>query len=169
MLRRAGGRARAKAMWPATTSQMAMAVQSWTNVAPVRHESGNGSYQRMIAPVTSITGEIMLLAVSSPAGTVPPLELRAYAEYDLRNKLLAVPGVSQVSVIGGELPEYQVLVQQENLRLYDLTVNERLLTSVLYRAPGSREWATVSLDWASPRRVFAATLTMLELVQALAP
>ncbi len=77
-----------------------------------------------MTPITSITGEIMLLAVSSPGGTVPPLELRAYAEYDLRNKLLAVPGIAQVSIIGGELPEYQVLVQQEQLRLYDLAVED---------------------------------------------
>ncbi|MCB9841651.1 MAG: efflux RND transporter permease subunit [Phycisphaeraceae bacterium] len=77
-----------------------------------------------MTPITSITGEIMLLAVSSPDGAVPPMELRAYAEFDLRNKLLAIPGVSQVSVIGGELPEYQVLVQQEKLRLYDLAVDD---------------------------------------------
>lgn len=77
-----------------------------------------------MTPITSITGEIMLLAVSSPEGVVPPLELRAYAEYDLRNKLLAIPGIAQVSVIGGELPEYQVLVQQETLRLYDLAVDD---------------------------------------------
>jgi CzcA family heavy metal efflux pump len=89
----------------------------------VREELPPDAHAEM-TPITSITGEIMLLAVSSPTGTVPPLELRAYAEFDLRNKLLAVPGVSQVSVIGGELPEYQVLVQQENLRLYDLTVND---------------------------------------------
>ncbi|MHC5024017.1 MAG: efflux RND transporter permease subunit, partial [Planctomycetota bacterium] len=75
-----------------------------------------------MTPITSITGEIMLLAVSSPEGIVPPLELRAYAEFDLRNKLLAIPGVAQVTVIGGELPEYQVLVEQEKLRLYDLSV-----------------------------------------------
>ena len=77
-----------------------------------------------MTPITSITGEIMLLAVSSPEGIVEPLELRAYAEYDLRHKLLAIPGVAQVSVIGGELPEYQVLVEQANLRLYDLTLKE---------------------------------------------
>ena len=66
-----------------------------------------------MTPITSITGEIMLLAASSPDGSVAPMELRAYAEFDLRNKLLAIPGVAQVSVIGGELPEYQVLVDQE--------------------------------------------------------
>ncbi len=74
-----------------------------------------------MTPITSITGEIMLLAVSSPEGMVSDLDLRAYAEFDLRNKLLAIPGIAQVSVIGGELPEYQVLVEQGKLRLYDLT------------------------------------------------
>jgi CzcA family heavy metal efflux pump len=92
-------------------------------LSSVREELPPDAHAEM-TPITSITGEIMLLAVSSPSGIVPPIELRAYAEYDLRNKLLAVAGVSQVSVIGGELPEYQVLVQQENLRLYDLTVDD---------------------------------------------
>lgn len=77
-----------------------------------------------MTPITSITGEIMLLAVSAPGGEHTPLELRAYAEYDLRNRLLAIPGIAQVSVIGGELPEYQVLVDQERLRLHGLTVGD---------------------------------------------
>ncbi|MBT8036709.1 MAG: efflux RND transporter permease subunit [Verrucomicrobiae bacterium] len=77
-----------------------------------------------MTPITSITGEILLLAVSSPDQKMSDLEIRAYAEYDLRNKLLAIPGVSQVSVIGGELPEYQVLVRQDDLRLYDLSIQD---------------------------------------------
>jgi len=77
-----------------------------------------------MTPITSITGEIMLLAMSSPDKKMSDLEIRAYSEYDLRNKLLAIPGVSQVSVIGGELPEYQVLVRQNDLRLYDLTIQD---------------------------------------------
>ena len=77
-----------------------------------------------MTPITSITGEILLLAVSSPGGELSDMNLRAYAEYDLRNKLLSIPGVSQISVIGGELPEYQVLVRQDNLRLYGLTVKD---------------------------------------------
>ena len=77
-----------------------------------------------ITPITSITGEIMLLALSSPDGTRTPMEVRAYAEFELRNQLLAVPGVAQVVAIGGDLPEYQVAVRQERLRLFDLTVTD---------------------------------------------
>ena len=73
-----------------------------------------------MAPITSITGEIMLLAVSSPNQEFSELDIRSFAEFDLRNKLLALPGVAQVSVIGGELPEYQVNVRQNDLLLYDL-------------------------------------------------
>ncbi len=89
----------------------------------VREDLPPGTHAEM-TPITSITGQIMLLALSSPDGSVSDLDLRAYAEYDLRNKLLAVPGVAQVSVLGGELPEYQVLVEQERLRLFDLTVQD---------------------------------------------
>ncbi len=89
----------------------------------VREELPPDAHAEM-TPITSITGEIMLLAVSSPDGNVSDLDLRAYAEFDLRNKLLAIPGIAQVSVIGGELPEYQVLVEQEKLRLYELTITD---------------------------------------------
>lgn len=78
----------------------------------------------VMTPISSITGEIMLLAVSSPDKSVSELDLRAYAEFDLRNKLLAIPGISQVSAIGGELPEYQINVKQDRLALYGLTVQD---------------------------------------------
>jgi len=77
-----------------------------------------------ITPVTSITGEIMLLSLSSPDGRVTPLEMRSYAEFELRNRLLAVPGIAQVVAIGGELPEYQVNVRQDRLALYALTMRD---------------------------------------------
>ena len=89
----------------------------------VREDLPAGAHAEM-TPITSITGEIMLLAVSSPDGTKTPLELRSYAEFELRRQLLSVQGVSQVGVIGGELPEYQVLVRQGELALHDLTVQD---------------------------------------------
>jgi len=89
----------------------------------LREDLPSGTHAEM-APITSITGEIMLLAVSSPDGSRNDLELRSYAEFDLRRKLLAVPGVAQIAVIGGELPEYQILIDQERLRLHGLTLEE---------------------------------------------
>ncbi len=89
----------------------------------VREDLPAGSHAE-ITPITSITGEIMLLALSSPDGSTSDMDLRAFGEFELRNRLLAIPGVAQVAVIGGELPEYQVLVRQESLRLYGLTVRD---------------------------------------------
>ena len=77
-----------------------------------------------IAPTTSITGEVMLLALSSPDGSVSPLELRGYGEYDLRNTLLAIPGVAHVVAIGGELPQYRIDVRQDRLALFGLSIAE---------------------------------------------
>ncbi len=77
-----------------------------------------------ITPITSIAGEIMLISLSSPDGSSSPMQLRAYGEFELRNKILAVPGVAQVVAIGGELPEYQVNVNQDRLRLYGLTISD---------------------------------------------
>ncbi|GIW74932.1 MAG: hypothetical protein KatS3mg103_1454 [Phycisphaerales bacterium] len=78
----------------------------------------------VITPITSIAGEIMLVSLSSPDGSVGPMALRSYAEFDLRTRLLAVPGVAQVVAIGGQLPEYQVNVDQDRLRLFGLTIQD---------------------------------------------
>ena len=77
-----------------------------------------------ITPVTSLTGEIMLISLRASDDRVTPLELRAYAEFNLRNRLLSVPGISQVVAIGGELPEYQINVDQDRLRLYGLSIKD---------------------------------------------
>ncbi len=77
-----------------------------------------------IAPITGITGEIMMLSLSSPDGSASPLDLRGFAEFELRQRLLSVSGVSQVVAIGGELPEYQVHVRQDAMRLYSVGIDE---------------------------------------------
>jgi HME family heavy-metal exporter len=79
-----------------------------------------------ITPIVSVTGEIMLLALTSATDAASPLDLRALAEYELRNRLMAIPGVGQVTVIGGRLPEYQVNVSQERLATYGVTLTDVL-------------------------------------------
>ncbi len=78
-----------------------------------------------MTPIASITGEVMLLALSTREGAgVSPLEIRRTAEFDLRTRLLAVPGVAQVTAIGGELPEFQVEVRPDDLQRFGLTLKE---------------------------------------------
>ncbi len=92
-------------------------------LAAVREDIPDGVHVEL-TPISSIVGEIMLISLSSPDGLATPMELRSYAEFVLRNKILSAPGVAQVVAIGGELPEYQVNVDQERLRLYDLTISD---------------------------------------------
>ncbi|GJM38510.1 MAG: multidrug transporter AcrB [Acidimicrobiales bacterium] len=89
----------------------------------VREDIPDGVHLEL-TPISSIVGEIALISLSSPDTAASPMELRAHAEFNLRNKILAIPGVAQVVAIGGELPEYQVNVDQEQLRLYDLTISD---------------------------------------------
>ena len=77
----------------------------------------------VLAPISSIMGEIMLVAVTGE-GAVSPVEMRSMADWTLRRRLLAVPGVSQVIPIGGEVKQYQVLVSPERLRAYEVTLQD---------------------------------------------
>lgn len=74
-----------------------------------------------MAPIVSVTGEIMLLALTGDED-VDPLEMRRVAEFELRNRLLSIPGVGQVTVLGGRLPEYQVLYDPEKMRQAGITL-----------------------------------------------
>lgn len=80
-------------------------------------------YSAEITPIVSITGEIMLLALTGDEG-VSPLEMRRVAEYSLRNRLLSIPGVGQVTVLGGRLPEYQILYTPEKLRAAGISFDD---------------------------------------------
>lgn len=77
-----------------------------------------------IAPITSITGEVMLVSLGSPGATASGLELRSLAEHDLRPRLLSVAGVAQVVPIGGELAQYQVRVAPDRLDALGVTMDQ---------------------------------------------
>jgi len=78
--------------------------------------------QPYLAPVSSIMGEIMFVALESDRHS--PLDLRTVADRVVRRRLLAVPGVSQVIATGGGQKQYQVLVDPVELREYDVTLGK---------------------------------------------
>src|SRR6476659_3016257 len=78
----------------------------------------------VLAPVSSIMGEILFFAISSDAQD--PLELRTVADTVVRRRLLAVPGVSQVTPIGGAERQYQVIAHPDRLRASQISLNELL-------------------------------------------
>ncbi len=76
----------------------------------------------VLGPIASTMGEIMLISMTSK--TTSSMELRSLADWVIRPRLLGVPGVAQVMIIGGDTKQYQVLVDPAKLRDYGLTLKE---------------------------------------------
>ena len=100
----------------------------------------------VLAPVSSIMGEVLFVALESDRHS--PLEVRTIADTVVRRRLLAVPGVSQVTVTGGGRKQYEVIVSPGKLAPYNLSVRqvEEALgvasrnTSAGFRVAGGQEY-----------------------------
>src|SRR3989454_1927397 len=78
----------------------------------------------ILAPISSIMGEILFFAISSEHDD--PLTLRTVADTVVRRRLLAVSGVSQVTPIGGAERQYQVIAHPDQLRANNISLTELL-------------------------------------------
>jgi CzcA family heavy metal efflux pump len=76
----------------------------------------------VLAPISSIMGEILFIALTSDRHT--PMQLRTVADWTIRKRLLAVPGVSQVSPTGGDRRQYHVVARPERLSAHGVTLDE---------------------------------------------
>ncbi len=77
--------------------------------------------QPILAPVTSIMGEIMFIALTSDRHD--EMELKTTADWTLRQRLLAVPGVAEVISTGGETKQFQVVLKPARLAAYGIAVD----------------------------------------------
>jgi CzcA family heavy metal efflux pump len=88
----------------------------------------------VLAPVSSVMGEIMMIGLT---GSQSPQALRTVADWTIRRRLLAVPGVAQVIPIGGEVKQYQVIADPARMMATGVTLQD-----VVRAAGGSNQNAS---------------------------
>lgn len=76
----------------------------------------------ILAPQTSVMGEIMFIGLQSD--TVSMMEMRTLAEWEIKPILMATPGVAQVTIIGGDYMQYQVLADPMKMNHYGVTIDD---------------------------------------------
>lgn len=80
--------------------------------------------QPVLGPQSSILGELMIIGLTSDSTSM--LDLRTLADRTIRPRLLSIAGVAQVSVIGGDLKEYQILVDPARMKHHGVTLDDVL-------------------------------------------
>lgn len=76
----------------------------------------------VMAPASSVMGEIMFVALRSPSHS--PMALKSVADWTVRRRLLAVPGIAEVMTIGGDERQVQLLVDPARMSARGVGVNE---------------------------------------------
>jgi len=93
-------------------------------IAGVAGRLPSGTGTPTLGPQSSILGEMMIIGLTSDSLSM--VQLRDIADRLIAPRLLAVSGVAQVSVIGGDPKEYQILISPEKMRYYGVSLDEVL-------------------------------------------
>ena len=93
-------------------------------IAIVNDELPAGVGKPTLGPQSSILGEMMIIGLTADSTSM--LDLRTIADWTIRTRLLSTGGVAQVSVIGGDIKEYQVLLSPERMRHYGVSMDQVL-------------------------------------------
>lgn len=75
-----------------------------------------------MGPQSSILGEVLIVGLTSDSTSM--IDLRTIADWTIRPRLLSTGGVAQVSVLGGDIKEYQVLIDPARMRHYGVSLDE---------------------------------------------
>jgi Cu/Ag efflux pump CusA len=94
---------------------------------PIQEKFPAGVGNPTMAPQSSIMGEVMFVGLK--ADSTSPMDLRTLADWNIRPRLLATGGVSQVAVMGGEFKQYQILASPQKMKHYNITLTELLKAS----------------------------------------
>ncbi|HEV8524512.1 MAG TPA: efflux RND transporter permease subunit, partial [Terriglobales bacterium] len=116
-----------------------------TQVAP---QMPPGTDAPLISSLTGRLNEIFEFTIEAEPGAADPMKLRDLGEFEVRNRLLAVPGVAAVEVLGGYLRQFQVQLDPERMAARGVTLDEvshavegaNINASGGFVVQGSTEW-----------------------------
>jgi CzcA family heavy metal efflux pump len=96
-----------------------------------------GVGQPILAPQSSIMGEIFLIGIQADSTSM--MDLRTIAEWNVKPLILATGGVSQVTIIGGDYKQYQILANPEKMKYYHVSMFELadICTGISQNSAGS--------------------------------
>lgn len=81
-----------------------------------------GVGQPTLGPQSSILGEMLIVGLTADSTSM--LDLRTLADWTIRPRLLSTGGVAQVAVLGGDIKEYQIVLDPERMRHYGVTLGD---------------------------------------------
>ena len=91
-------------------------------IATIKDELPAGVGTPTMGPLSSILGEMMIVGITADSTSMQ--DLRTLADWMIRPRLLTIDGVTQVSVLGGEVKEYQILLNPDKMRHYNVSLTE---------------------------------------------
>ncbi len=116
-----------------------------------------------LAPISSIMGQILMLGMWSEEEQTDSLEMRTIADWVVRQRLLTIPGVSQVFTMGGGRKQFQVLVDPDAMLRYGVSLHE-----VKAAVQNSNENATGGyLDEQGPNELLVRALGRVQSIEDL--
>lgn len=116
-----------------------------------------------LAPISSIMGQIIMLGMWSDDPSVDTMALRTTADWVVRQRLLTIPGVSQVFTMGGQRKQFQVLVDPDAMLRFGVTL-EQVEASV---AASNENGTGGYLDRQGPNELLVRSLGRLKSIDEL--
>lgn len=77
-----------------------------------------------LGPQSSILGEVLIVCLTADSTSM--LDLRTLADWTIRPRLLSIGGVAQVSVLGGDIKEYQILIHPQKMKHFGVSLSDVL-------------------------------------------
>lgn len=93
-------------------------------LAAIAEQMPQGVAAPVLGPQSSILGEVLIVSLTSEEGATSLQDLRTLADWEVRPRLLSTGGVSQVSVQGGDIKEYQVRIDPDRMKHFGVTLGE---------------------------------------------